>query len=65
MQISSGSAQRSVWLDSLIHAREWLAGTTVMRLADYVSKTKFHNTAVTTLLVCDLTVVGVSSHTEK
>ena len=28
-----GETRQAVWLDSLAHAREWLAGTTLMRIA--------------------------------
>ena len=36
-QITKGSRRQAVWIDSLIHAREWLAGATNMRILDKVN----------------------------
>ena len=32
-----GQDRPGIWLDSLIHSNEWLAGATLMRIADYVN----------------------------
>ena len=35
-----GQDRPGIWLDSLIHSNEWLAGATLMRIADYVNRIK-------------------------
>ena len=37
VQISKeGEGRKAIWLDSLIHAREWIAGATVLKIMDNV-----------------------------
>ena len=33
-----GQDRPGIWLDSLIHSNEWLAGATLMGIADYVNR---------------------------
>ena len=37
MKISKpGSGRKAVWLDATIHAREWIATTTILKITDHV-----------------------------
>ena len=45
LQISNGQSARAYWLDATIHAREWLATTTLMKITNQVCRGGAYNTA--------------------
>lgn len=49
-KLSTGGTKPIVWIDSTIHAREWLATTTNVRMFDYVMAEYGNNGQVTDLL---------------
>jgi carboxypeptidase A2 len=46
----SGSAKRAIWIDSAIHAREWLAPATILRIMDYMTSQYGSDPDVTSMI---------------
>jgi len=45
-----GVNRRSMWIDSLIHAREWLTGASIMKILDHILNNYGTDTEVTTFV---------------
>lgn len=52
LQMSTGGGKVAHWFDSTIHAREWLATTTNMRVLDHVSNMSIQTVHAVSLLIC-------------